>query len=449
MLRTLFATPLCLFVAVMFFGTSVYVDAQHPPRFDTIRERIETRSYPSLFGAWGHPDGPPVLDRDDLNRHQVMALYDVHWGSYFMFWETKDTDNGFSLEPVIPTGDISVSRNWQRWNMFYNPNMIQLYPKNIFGAHRTTLPADSTFWLRDENGDPIDAGFDYYFLDITNPDFQSLVVDEIVLAAESGLYDGVHLDSFRCCTFSQYNINTAAENEAKTSILAGIRERVHPDFLIIVNTNRDRAQPDHVPYLNGLHLETVWDYPPEHPLHPYRDGLPLIEDSLLWASENLRQPTLNCLEGFGIGTQVFDSPNNKRWMRLFTVMSLVLDDGSVLYNKAVNPRFHDHHWYSFFDNDLGQPVGAKAEHYLVDGVLRYVGVYIREFTNGWAFYNRSSIPIDVELPEGVVSATTERFDTIHTVASFDGDIFLRSHPTKIDQTGLLAASWGLLKRQLR
>ena len=445
MLRKLFARPVCLFVAVLLLSTSFLVDANHP-RLDTIRDRIETRNYPSLFGAWGHPDGPPVLDRDDLSKLQVMALYDVHWGSYLLRWEIKETPKGTTLEPVLFTGHISVSNNWERWFRRYNPNHLSFYAKNIFGAHRTELASDSPYWLRDQNGDRVDATNGYYFLDITNPDFQSIVIEEIVLAAESGLYDGVHLDSFRCCTFPTF-FDSQTENAARTSILAGIRARVHPDFLIIVNTNRDRVNPNDVSYINGIHMETVWDHGPGHFLHPYTPaGLAWIEDTLLWASENLRQPTVNCLEGFGIGTQVFDSPDNMRWMRLFTTMSLVLDDGSMLYNKALNPGLHDHHWYAFWDADLGQPVGPKAQHYLVDG-SRYVGLYIREFTNGWALYNRSSISVNVELPDVTAAISTGKYDYIHTVPSLDGEIFLKSHTTRVHPRELLTTSWAKIKTQ--
>ncbi len=58
-------------------------------RLDTIRERIETRSYPSIFAAWGGVYNPPLIDRhrfEDLNPLQEMAIYDVHWGSYFIRW---------------------------------------------------------------------------------------------------------------------------------------------------------------------------------------------------------------------------------------------------------------------------------------------------------------------------------------------------------------------------
>ena len=83
-------------------------------RLDTIRERIDSRNYPSIFAAWGGVFNPPLIDRhrfEGFNELQEMAIYDVHWGSYFIRWQsTEDGDH----VPIIATGHISVSRNWQR-----------------------------------------------------------------------------------------------------------------------------------------------------------------------------------------------------------------------------------------------------------------------------------------------------------------------------------------------
>ena len=47
-----------------------------------------------------------------------------------------------------------------------------------------------------------------------------------------------------------------------------------------------------------------------------------IESTLLWSrEENLREPQINGLEGWGIESEPLDSPRNKKWMRVFTTMS--------------------------------------------------------------------------------------------------------------------------------
>ena len=73
-----------IFCVLLVVITLNLVYAQHP-HLDTIRERIETRTYPSIFAAWGGVGNPPpVLDRPDLSSLQQMALYGVHWASYFL-----------------------------------------------------------------------------------------------------------------------------------------------------------------------------------------------------------------------------------------------------------------------------------------------------------------------------------------------------------------------------
>jgi hypothetical protein len=74
-------------------------------------------------------------------------------------------------------------------------------------------------------------------------------------------------------------------------------------------------------------------------------------------------------------------------MRVFTTLTLTHSDGYVVYNTGeadVEGSDHGHAWYDFWDADLGQTVGAKAQLY-----EDQEGLFIREFTNGWAVYNRS------------------------------------------------------------
>lgn len=349
-----------IFCVILVVITLNLVYAQQA-RLDTIRERIDSRNYPSIFAAWGGVGNPPLIDRhhfEGFNDLQEMAIYDVHWNSYFIRWQS--TEDGEHV-PIIATGHISVSRNWQRWMLHYNPNMLFLYAMTFSGIHDPQyMPADSPFWLRDSDGNRISDSFGFYFFDLTNEGFHKLLAKEIALAAESGLYDGVFFDAGKGVD--------DLDRSSRLAILKAIRAEVNEDFLIVVNTNRWRTDPGHASYVNGLFMETVWDALPGEPNYPYTPaGIAQIEDTLLWASENLRQPTVNCLEGWGMSEQAFDSPDNKRWMRLFTTMSLTCDNGSVLYNKGLGEHWvgHDHHWYDFWGVDLGQPIGPKAQHYLL------------------------------------------------------------------------------------
>ena len=137
-------------------------------------------------------------------------------------------------------------------------------------------------------------------------------------------------------------------------------------------------------------MELGYDY-----LYGYtHKGLKEIESALSWNEENLRSPRLNTVEGWGIPTEPPDSQNNLRQMRMMTTLSLTHSDGCVIYNTGKSN--HDHIWYPFWDANLGRPIGAKAQTY-----QNIEGLFIREFTNGWAVYNRSGDPQTIKFPQFV------------------------------------------------
>ena len=203
-----------------------------------------------------------------------------------------------------------------------------------------------------------------------------------------------------------------AEQRARDSILQRIRAAVRSDFLIIGNGNR-RKFPRTAPYINGTFMETGRDSGYTH------GGLVEIESTLFWAEENLREPQINCLEGWGVFTESPDSPRNRRWMRVFTTMSLTHSDGYVMYNIGDG---HDHYWYDFWDANLGKPIGPKTQQY-----QNVEGLFIREFTNGWAVYNRSGVAQTITL---LASATpvsdrgNNSASMTHQLPDLDGEIYL-------------------------
>ena len=80
-----------------------------------------------------------------------------------------------------------------------------------------------------------------------------------------------------------------------------------------------------------------------------------------------------------------------------------------------------HFWYDFWDADLGTPIGDKTQLY-----ENREGLFIREFTNGWAVYNRSEREQEISLPiqtTGVASGITS-FQ--HTVPDLDGEMYLNT-----------------------
>ena len=110
-------------------------------------------------------------------------------------------------------------------------------------------------------------------------------------------------------------------------------------------------------------------------------------------------------------------------MRVFTTMSLTHSDGYVLFKTGKTGTLdHEHIWYDFWDADLGYPVGEKAQLY-----EKRKGLFIREFTNGWAVYNRSGKPQDIQLPEEVSGwSSGVKNKRWHTLPDLDGEIYLKT-----------------------
>ena len=84
---------------------------------------------------------------------------------------------------------------------------------------------------------------------------------------------------------------------------------------------------------------------------------------------------------------------------------------------------HQHYWYDFWDGDLGRPVGGdetKAQLY-----EDREGLFIREFTNGWAVYNRSGAPQVIRLIEQATGVESGLRNTLHILPDLDGEIYLK------------------------
>ena len=273
-----------------------------------------------------------------------------------------------------------------------NPNMIFLAAMPLQG-HEGPIALfgdDWPYWVRDTQGAIIifNAPFlpqdqAHGLIDFTHPDIQNHIIQQAIAVSKCGLYDGVFMDwwSEDGPVLRSGKNGFEAEQRARDNIIKGIRNNVRPDFLIMVNTN-ERIIPRTAPYINGAFMETRT---------PGTDGaaapnaLATLQRSLSWLEQNLREPRVNALEGGADSSQPPDSPTNLRWMRAVTTLSLTHSDGYIMFRTGL--QGHGHYWYDFWDADLGRPVGEKAQVY--EG---RDGLYIREYTNGWAAYNHSGAP---------------------------------------------------------
>jgi len=311
-------------------------------------------------------------------------------------------------------------------------------------------PPDSPFWIRDEAGMPVpgfgeDADGDGVIeadevltalVDFRMPELIELVAQRALAVQRNGVADGIMLDWWNehsltaasSLDWSTFYMTAEEELESRLVLIRRIRELVGDDFLILVNTN-DRTAPLSAPYANGTFMEL---FKPDWSAGYTREAIIGIEETLAWATEAFREPRINCLEGWRVVTDYGnaaaqiderDTEENRQWMRLFTTMALTHSDETVVFgdDNAEPTVDHLHNWYDFWDADLGQPVGPKRTiHEGVDGL------FIREFTNGYAVYNRSGADHEIHLPDPHMSVSSEQVGSTHLVADMDGEIFLWS-----------------------
>ena len=385
-----------------------------------VKQRIESWNLPSIIRAH---DPELLLNRLEDERS---VRYDLNLSAYFyVTWDQTPTEPFEGLATSL-AGNLTSGIELHQFRTTQNPNMLFLFTVG-FHSHYTdeAYPPGSDFWLRDSNGEIIRRDTGSPNINFLNPEVQDLLVKRIVAIEQCGLYDGVMIDQFinhGAWVSHIYGVTEEEIIQAFLNIFRDVREQTRDDFLILLNTNRTKATR-YAEYVNGTVMELGYDYFDGYVHDRYtHDGLKEIESTLLWSEENLRFPRLNSVEGWGIPTEPPDSPNNLRQMRMITTLSLTHSNGCVMYNTGKSNT--DHIWYDFWDADLGHPVGPKAQHH-----QNIDGLFIREFTNGWAVYNRSGKTQTITLPASAIPVS-DRGDNAasqtHLLPDLDGEIYLKA-----------------------
>ena len=408
-----------------------------------IQARLQNRSFPSVFAAFGNIHFSQIRNLTHLSHTERLALHDLnfhlpYFGSFGLRF--SDTPQGWKFEGVI-----EKSQEIRDSLLNLNPNMLFFAEVRVRDDFLSRHGENWSHWLRDSDGDLIrdtSSKSDIYLMDFTQPTTQDMIVEQAIAVAKCGLYDGIFLDRFVEGVVTLYDdsvyphkvfYNLEEEQRAKDTILQRIRAAVRDDFLIIANYNREKMYR-RAWGINGSFMETLRDTAFSLSVihgHPYSyEGLKRLEDTLLWLDTNAREPRINCLEGWGIPTEPPDSPTNLRFMRVFTTMNLTHSDGYVLYGMEDS---HQHIWYDFWDADLGRPIGPKAQPY-----QNIDGLFIREFTNGWAVYNRSGKAQTITLPRVSTSVSSNKQDLTHLLPDLDGEIYLRvGKPYDLNRDGTI------------
>ena len=336
-------------------------------------------------------------------------------------------------------GDIDRAIAKRNELLAKNPSMLFLCEIRInnagLGVH---YPEDWFGWLRDADGNllrdkPRSPTSISYAIDLRIKEVQDLIVEQAISVSRCGLYDGIFFDGLGDGGRSIIGVDQdgtrqvydSIDGSVRLSMIERIREAVPEDFLILANSNWNKI-PLLIPYINGGMMECY----PDTPSGFTNSTLAGIEDAVIWYEENAREPQINCLMSRGLRTDPVDTLTNRRWMRFFTTMSLTLSDGYTLYPSG--PRPQGHLWYPFWDADLGRPVGPTARRYQED----IESLYIREFTNGWAVYNRSGESQTITLPSSATPVSdrgNNAASPTHLLPDLDGEIYLKTkHPADVN-----------------
>ncbi len=456
-----FLIVLCLSVAISVHTEEICI-IDRPP----LVERIKNRAYPSVFGflQFDLVNKRPPDDVDDVwewsYHKEMLAYHDLFFtGTAFRAVSTRH----FPQPQLVVEGPLWYAHQERTEVQKLNPNFLLLTGLDYYGTSSKSYPEDWPYWLRDKSGNRIeDEGWDALLIDYTLPGAQDHLVQQAIAIAKCGIFDGIVLDWWGENEDNEaitgvdgaghlYHGNRA---NALVSLVKRMREAVGDDFLIMVNT--DDKIPRSAPYVNGAFMETLYDGRTGIGKAHAREHFIGIENALLWYEENFRYPQVNCLEGFGIASQPPDSPENQRQARAFTTLSLTHSNGYVMYTTGITGPYEDHphtyemweghtqehargeyhihhhqkYWYPFYNAPLGRPVSGnetKGQFYINRAGETIDGLFIREFTNGWAVYNRSGREQQVEFSEavsGVASGVEEKRS--HVIPDLDGEIYLKS-----------------------
>lgn len=372
---------------ICLFGTLLCARADAPAR--SVEERIQNRTFPSVFQAWNPADnltGENPLDTEA--RHDLLFHGPEHFGLRF-------NNAHIGLATGFTPDSLAPAREHRAALLKRNPNMVLLAEIRYRDAHTSYLPETHAWWKRDPSGKRV-VGWEeggYFLLDYGSPEFRAQVAKQCAAAIQSGVFDGVMLDWWE-------------DTEDRLALVTRIRKEIGKEALILVNAN-DRQTPKTAPYINGYFMECYRTKTSE--------DWKRIADTLQWAEKNLRAPRINCLE-----TWYHTSRRDLDRMRATTTMALTLSDGYCLFSDPNDlPKSdHLHDWYDFWDRSLGRPAGKGKKH--TDGY------YTRQFQKGIAVYNPpDNRPVTLTFAAPYTSRATGKRGREHRIDTLDGDIFLK------------------------
>jgi hypothetical protein len=358
----------------------------------SVDERVRAREFPSVFQAWNGAEH--VQDASPLD---TAARHDLLWNVPEYFGLQWNSNYRLAADGFVASS-VSAGLAMRAALLERNPNMVLLGEVRWHDAQSSELPDDSAWWQRDARRQRI-VGWsegNQYLLDWRAADFRAHVALQAAAVCSTGVVDGVVLDWW----------STDTDDPDRLALVQTVRESIGPDALILVNAGWTSPFSS-APYINGLYMETTIP----HTLDEV-DEWRRATETLVWAEQNLRTPTLNAFE-------TWNARSSLNRMRATTSLVLTQSDGYSLFadpNDLPTPD-HLHDWYAFWDRSLGRP--------LASGVEREDGAFQREFDYGTVVYNPiGNAPVEVTFPVARRSAATRQVATSFVLPALDGDLYL-------------------------
>lgn len=150
-----------------------------------LEPRLENRSFPSVFAAWG---GGRTENQPHLSAIEQMAQHDLYFTGP-MFGQ-RFFNAGHAWEIRGTSDSLSRLRNDV---LTLNPNIILLVEIRMVTDWPGSVPDDSLYWLRDAEGNFANPNV-RRFVNFTHPEAQDIIVQRAVAVSKCGLYDGIFFD---------------------------------------------------------------------------------------------------------------------------------------------------------------------------------------------------------------------------------------------------------------
>ena len=165
-----------------------YMDWQNtcalPKLAVSFRDRIVSRTFPSIFGAWSEIVNLPPKEKLEGHLVNELAHYDLYFCCPMFGLSWAKTPQGWKL-----SGDVERAQQMRGELLLQNPNSILLTPVGYFTERSDAYPLNFPYWLRDTEGNPrVSEEIDFedipdgkvvdFLLDFTRSEVQAMVVEK-------------------------------------------------------------------------------------------------------------------------------------------------------------------------------------------------------------------------------------------------------------------------------